>query len=309
MPRRILLMCVLMGVVFSCGCRQDTNPPPRFNKPMSVNGQVLMPSPPLTPRTDESLLRPIAEAPTGAGPARRGEDESTVEVDDSNAEAAANSYVRLVTAGDMGKVANILVPEQAEVFSAPVGTDVILPAAGAVHDLMTALDEKFPGHAIQIAGVDEFIYRLGDLTARFSVEEVTPINDDEAEATLVLNLPNQQQKKETVTVRRSGDRWRLEFPNLQTPSDLDGLAQTLAGKADGFRSIAERLRSGDLADEVAVKAEIDKVMAGTYEAPTQAEREAPVDNQAAPEREPYRAPPQRDAVDDTIAVPGLLNRG
>jgi len=311
MLRPMLLMCVLVGVLMSCGCRQDTNPPPRFTEPMEVDGQMLMPLPPLANRGGAALLEPIAtdeQAPARGG--RPTEEEEAVKLDDSTAEAAVKSFSSLVETGEMARLAEILVTDQAGVFSAPAGTEVILPVAQAAHELTAALDEKFPGHAIQIAGLDAFVQRLGEMTTRYSVEGVTAINDDEAEATLVAKLANQQEKRQTVTVRRSQNRWRLEFPDLQAPSDLDALAEGLKGKAEGLQSVAERVRKGEFTDEASVKAEVDKVMAGTYEAPSpQPEQESGSNDQAAPPTPPDRRPRERDAVDEVAPTTGVLPRG
>src|SRR5690606_18653841 len=97
-----------------------------------------------------ALIAPAANAES-AGAAGAGATASAggVPIDTSRPEAAMQSMVAVMQAGNFAQLPELLVPEQRDTVQQMV--DLIQPVIEAEADLKRVLDEKFPGHAIQLS--------------------------------------------------------------------------------------------------------------------------------------------------------------
>lgn len=299
------LSCIFVFLILAAGCRRDSDPPPRL-----VSSDLgLMPLRASDVVVDTVLLASaLTDEAARAGGAAAAPAAAPVPIDDTTPEALGQTYVAIINAGQFQQWATIVLPEQQAV--ATELAQVIQPAMEVFSQLQRVMGEKFPGHAFQPPLGSGPI--PADWARRWTVAGVEVDAADANLATLKLQEENGTQTTERK-LKKVDDHWRVEEVNVPTEIPPD-LATGVTALTDALRAVIARIENNEITDPQQVVTAIVQAMAGSA-APADTATpaaEPPVETPAAPPAdsvEPKKKPRERDAVDDTIAVPGILNRG
>jgi hypothetical protein len=299
---RCSILCATLLVPLAWGCDRQTEPPPLY---VGQGGDGLLP----VSIPDMSADRGLLAAATGGDTQRAARDAGgaaaapAIQVDDSTPEGIVDGYIHVIAAGSFQQLPELLVPEQQEKARQVLG--ILGPLMDASQELKRAVDERFPGHAIQLGqGMDE----LAGFAEAVHVIDIQVITDDQAEATLGIEATGEQ---EHLKLERIDGRWRVRDPRIdQTPDEgLDQMAAMMSGMADGMRQVAARVQSGEIADEEALGAAMMEMLAGVMGRLMGMEGQMqpfPAEPPAGTEAAPPPPQQQREAVDEVYSGPGML---
>lgn len=315
MARWFPMIAALTAILGGMGCQRDANPPSRYAGTVSAGDEELLPV--IVPqRSGESILAAAAAAPEAAAPVAEqptgGRENEQPQLDLSSAQAAGEAYAQLVSTNDLRRIPEVLVAEQADVMR-PMMAKMAELVEGT-RDFKAALDEKFPGHAIQLSGIAQFVAQAGTMVGETKFESVEIINDEEAKVMVSQSQPNGEALKVELTAHKTDDGWRLALPNFTPLSNPEAFETSVGNKPEALKDLARRIQADEFADEAAVQGEVDKIMGGSYEIKesmggngTQNTAENAVAQPAAnpPPAQPTRTR-QRDEVDDVYSGPGML---
>jgi hypothetical protein len=326
MMTRICVWVAVLGVGASLACNDRGTPPPEFNTTITTSdGTTLLPI--RVAKHDKASLTGGAastETPAGAaGGAATASTAGAVPIDDSTPEALANTLVKIVEAGSITQIPDILVPEQKEAAQQVLGA--FQPVLEAQAELKKALDEKFPGHAIKLPNAGSM---PGGMPQEITITDIKTIDDDNAEGTIHSKAASGEEKTEPIKFKRVEGKWRLgdsDLSKLPPPDQLQKITDAMNKLAEAMRSVAKKVTDGEIADEKAAGEELGKaamgaamgMMGGPGTPAPDAGGDKPADKPAEKPKEVKPAPPRRtrrgagqpDPLDGTVPLPGVLPRG
>ncbi len=309
MASRIATSIVIAILSAGAGCRRQSELPPQFAADLSGG---LLP----VRVTEETAKRSIVgqaaskETPAAAGGATGG----TVVIDDSTPEAAIKSFAALLEAGEIARLPDLLVPEQQEFARKAAGA--MQPLMDVTNRLKAALDAKFPGHAIQLGGQGA---PGSEFAKRVQVMSVEVINDNEARATLQAEG---QPQTETVSLRREGNAWRIQDPDLEAPTGPEAemamkMMDVFPKIAEGFEGVLAQIENGQITDAQAAEQAIQQAagapaqemlgdmmkqmgeeMAKSMGQPDDTQQSPPPDEEQPAENNPPPPGPKKDAPEN-----------
>jgi hypothetical protein len=133
----------MMATLIGCGRNDKPVPEARF----TVKSEGMMTPVGLTPELFDPNYKKtmLSAAASGEPPAARG---PAVPVDQSTPESAVNTYIAISREMQLSQLPDILVPEQQE--TARTFATAAQPFLNVARELKQRLDERFPGHTINL---------------------------------------------------------------------------------------------------------------------------------------------------------------
>lgn len=303
--KRLVLLGLVSAAMVSgllAGCRRDSAAGrEEFSTVMTTDdGRGLIPIR-LAAGKDEGLLAAVATSDQPAGP-ERAEAAPEFQIDDSSAEAVGNTIVQMAASNDWSHLPDLLIDEQADAVEAMMAE--LTPFATAVTEFQRTLNQKYGAHAIVVDLQDAWLRQLVTLANDLRVEVQSP-EEDQARLVFLAGPPDSAtERRVELAVRRVDNGWRLAFEGVQLPADASNLG--LDRMAEDFRDLTQRVMRDEFQDADALEAEIEKVLAGTYEPAQTGEDQANPDGADVEVRSEPAQPRQREAVDGTFSGPGML---
>ena len=245
----VLVVCSALCAVY--GCRRQEEEPSQFKRSMKTADNVsFMPvRVPESHLDKKSIVRPAAGADEPLPTEERESAEAVeVSVDDTTAEAVARSYVALVAKGELRRVLEIVDPDQEEGYGEFV--DVAEPLWLLMGELRTLLDDRFPGHAIQIPSPIH--------AAPIEVERVDVDADDEAKATAVL-VSGGGADSVTLDLRSVDDRWYVKDPVVEALTSQAGWSDKFESVIQPLEDLLAQIENGEITSEDAVAEKVGQL--------------------------------------------------
>jgi hypothetical protein len=335
MTKTTFALLAMLGVGVSLACNNRTDAPPEFNGPLTTsdNSTTVMPFRLVKHEKASASGGAASTETTATADKGGGSTAGAVTVKDSTPDELAETMVEILKSGNFTQLADILVPDQQEavrqVFAA------LQPVMEASTELRKALDEKFPGHAVQIGGFEQL---AGGLTPDVTITDIKPDGDDKAEGTIHTKAPSGEEKTEPVKFKKIDGKWRLESSQgMKLPSgdELQKIGEVMGKYADALKDLAKKVNGGEIADEKAAKEELGKATAGMMmqmaaaasgmggDKPADAKEEKPADSDKDKDAKPADSAKddkpaeskgnkpkndQPDPLDGTITGPTLRRR-
>jgi len=256
-----LTVLVLAGCLCASGCREGDEPAPQFNKSMEASGQTLVPTHvPDYSYGDKSILAAAArpeDVPAVVKPVESPADESAeIEIDDSSPEAILEVLKQISESQDLTLMPDIVVPEQQELFRE--FAEVLAPVSQAFQKFKAAWIEQFPDQPVQ-AGQQPGGMPVA-LDGSLTISDVVMISDAEAEATV---QGTKATAPTTLKLKKIEDAWRIEFPDMPTPEQMEQARTQWAiipAIADAIQKLAERIANDEFDSAEAASQAMMQVM-------------------------------------------------
>lgn len=293
-----LMLCGLAGVMMvASGCRRDDLPPPKSMAQAEL-GAIPLRSTEVV--VDKSIIAPAATAEEAAKPSGPSTPAAgSVPVDDSTAEALAQTYAAVISTMQLQQVPSLVIPDQRQKATELV--QAMQPLLDATAELVKAAKEKFPDEKLQLTPAN--------MPPPMTVAGVEPDANDPNAAMATFQTDGKAESKRIL--RKVDEHWKIDESSLSAPPDAQ-LPALVQSEAEATKSVMAKLQSGELADAAALKTEYDSAMkqaagaAASGEPAKEKAEAAPAPNKPEANAKPSPKKEERSDVDGTFSGPNML---